>query len=155
VDPARFANASESEVFRQIADPSNVEAILKQRAGIVATGLFIQMAGIALIGDDTNNVLSGFGTQDNGTDILTGNGGADTFVFSGGRVTITDFSHSGGDLIDLSFLNFGAGITATELQAIISAAPDANTLDFGNGQVVAVANVNVNTLQTSDFILHH
>jgi ribose 5-phosphate isomerase A len=39
--------------FRQIADPSNVEAILKQRAGIVATGLFIQMAGIALIGDDT------------------------------------------------------------------------------------------------------
>ena len=108
-----------------------------------------------LIGDDTNNVLSGFGTQDNGTDILTGNGGADTFVFSGSHVTITDFSHSDGDLIDLSFLNFGAGITATELQAIISAAPDANTLDFGNGQVVAVANVNVNTLQSSDFILHH
>jgi Ca2+-binding RTX toxin-like protein len=108
-----------------------------------------------LIGNDNNNVLDGFGTRDNGSDILTGNGGADTFVFSGGHVTITDFSHADIDLIDLSFLNFGTGITQTELQAIISAAPDAHTLDFGNGQVVTVANANVSTLQSSDFILHH
>jgi len=108
-----------------------------------------------LIGDGNNNVLNGLGTHDSGSDILTGNGGADTFVFSGSHVTITDFSHSDGDLIDLSFLNFGAGITQTELQALISAAPDAHTIDFGNEQVVTVANVNVNTLQSSDFILHH
>lgn len=108
-----------------------------------------------LIGDGNNNVLNGFGTRDNGSDILTGNGGADTFVFSGGHTTITDFTHSDSDLIDLSFLNFGAGITDTELQAIISASPDQHTLDFGNGQVVTVANVNVSTLQSNDFILHH
>ena len=88
----------------------------------------------------------------NGSDVLTGNGGADTFVFSGSHITITDFSHSDGDLIDLSFLNFSAGITETELQAIISASPDAHTLDFGNGQVLTVTNVNVSTLQSSDFI---
>ena len=108
-----------------------------------------------LIGDGSNNVLNGFGTHDSGSDILTGNGGADTFVFSEGHVTITDFSHSDGDLIDLSFLNFGTGITDPELQAILSAAPDSHTLDFGSGQVVTVANVNVSTLQSSDFILHH
>ena len=70
-------------------------------------------------------------------------------------MTITDFSHSDGDLIDLSFLNFGTGITDPELQAILSAAPDSHTLDFGSGQVVTVTNVNVSTLQSSDFILHH
>jgi Ca2+-binding RTX toxin-like protein len=109
-----------------------------------------------LIGDGNSNVLDGNGTRDGGSDILTGNGGADTFVFSGSHVTITDFSHSDGDLIDLSFLNFGTGISETELQALITAAPDAHTLDLGDGQVLAVTNVNVSTLQSSsDFILHH
>jgi Ca2+-binding RTX toxin-like protein len=100
-------------------------------------------------------VLNGWGTRDNGGDILTGNGGADTFVFSGGHVTVTDFNHSEIDQIDLSNLNFGTGITWTELQALIAAAPDPHTLDFGNGQVLTITNVAVSTLQSSDFILHH
>ena len=108
-----------------------------------------------LIGDNNNNVLNGWGTHDNGGDVLTGNGGADNFVFSGGRVTVTDFHHADGDKIDLSNLNFGAGVTDTELQALVTAAPDPHTLDLGNGQVLTVSNVAVSTLQSSDFILHH
>jgi len=109
-----------------------------------------------LIGDNKANVLNGMGTRDNGSDILTGNGGADTFVFSGGRVTVTDFSPSDLDKIDLSFLNFGGGvITDAQLQALIAAAPDPHTLDFGNGQTLTLTNVNVSTLQSNDFILHH
>ena len=46
-----------------------------------------------LIGDNNNNVLNGYGGTSEVSDILTGNGGADTFVFSGGKVTVTDFSH--------------------------------------------------------------
>jgi hypothetical protein len=53
-------------------------------------------------GDDKANVLNGWG-HDNGSDILTDNGRANIFVFSGGRVTITDFNHSENDEIDLSF----------------------------------------------------
>jgi Ca2+-binding RTX toxin-like protein len=110
-----------------------------------------------LIGDNNNNVLNGNGGNSEVGDILTGNGGADTFVFSGGKVTVTDFSHSQIDLIDLSNLNFGAGIDASALQSLIDAAPaNSHTLDFGNGQVLALTNVDVHTLQTSsDFILHH
>jgi Ca2+-binding RTX toxin-like protein len=106
-----------------------------------------------LIGDDNDNVLNGGGNHGGG-DILTGHGGADTFVFSGGHVTITDFSHSDGDLIDLSFLNFGVGIADTDLPAILAAAPDAHTLNLGDGQVLTISNVNVSTLQSGDFILH-
>ena len=114
-----------------------------------------------LIGDNNNNVLDGYGTQ-GGSDILTGNGGADTFVFGGSNVTVTDFSHAQHDQIDLGNLNFGAGIDASALQALIDAAPvNAHTLDFGNGNgnVLTLTNVDVHTLQTtgptSDFILHH
>ena len=108
-----------------------------------------------LIGNDQNNVLNGGGTYNNGSDILTGGGGADTFVFSGGNVTVTDFSHNQTDQIDLGNLNFGAGIADAELQAVIAAAPDPHTLDFGNGQILTLTNVTVNTLQSNDFILHH
>jgi Ca2+-binding RTX toxin-like protein len=110
-----------------------------------------------LIGDNNNNVLNGYGGNSEVGDILTGNGGADTFVFSGGKVTVTDFSHNEVDQIDLGNLNFGAGIDASALQALIDAAPvNSHTLDFGNGQVLTLTNVDVHTLQTSsDFILHH
>ena len=108
-----------------------------------------------LIGDNNDNVLNGWGTRDNGSDTLTGNLGADTFVFSGSHVTITDFNHSQNDKIDLSFLNFGTGISQADLQSLITAAaPGAQTLDFGNEQTVTV-NVNVNSLQLGDFLGLH
>ena len=109
-----------------------------------------------MIGDSSNNVLNGFGAQDNSSDVLTGGLGADTFVFGGGRVTVTDFSGTGGegDKIDLSFLNFGEGLDWGELSTLL-ASSQGNTLDFGNGQVLTLTNVNVSTLQQSDFILQH
>src|SRR5262249_27078682 len=108
-----------------------------------------------LVGDNNANVLNGWGTPDNGSDTLTGNGGADTFVFSGGRVTVTDFNHLESDKVDLSFLNFGTGISQTELQSLIAAAPDSHTLDFGNGQSLTVNNVPVGSLQVGDFLGLH
>lgn len=108
-----------------------------------------------LIGDNNNNVLDGRGTHDHGTDTLTGNLGADTFVFSGGNVTITDFNSAEGDLIDLSNLNFGNEITSADLQSLLAAAPpDPHTLDLGIGQLT-LTNVNVSTLLPTDFILQH
>lgn len=108
-----------------------------------------------LIGDNNNNVLNGWGTRDNGSDTLTGNGGADTFGFSGGHFTITDFNHLQNDKIDLSFLNFGTGISQTELEFLITnAAPGAQTLDFGNEQTMTV-NVTVSSLQLGDFLGLH
>ena len=108
-----------------------------------------------LIGDNNANVLNGWGTRRHGGDTLTGNGGADTFVFSGGHVTVTDFNHAENDKVDLSFLNFGNGISDTEIQALIAAAPDLHTLDFGNGQTLTVVNVNVSSLQLGDFLGLH
>ena len=109
-----------------------------------------------LIGDNNNNVLDGNGTNNNGGDVLTGNGGADTFVFGGGKVTVTDFSHSQGDLIDLSNQNFGAGFADfSALLPLITAAGHGNALDFGNEQVLTLTNVDVSTLVQNDFILHH
>ncbi len=81
---------------------------------------------------------------DNGSDILTGRGGSDTFVFSGGNVTVTDFNQSEHDQIDLGNLNSGSGITAQDLQALIDAAPaNPHTLVFGDGQVLTLTNVDV------------
>ncbi|HET7805250.1 MAG TPA: cadherin-like domain-containing protein [Pseudolabrys sp.] len=108
-----------------------------------------------LVGDNNANVLNGWGSRDNGSDVLTGNGGGDTFVFNGGHVTVTDFNHSESDKIDLGFLNFGTGISQTELQSLITAAaPGSQTLDFGNDQTVTV-NVSVSSLQLSDFLGLH
>src|SRR6185436_17612143 len=109
-----------------------------------------------LTGDNNNNVLNGGGTHgDSGNDVLTGNGGKDTFVFSGGRVTVTDFNHAQNDKLDLSFVNFGTGISQAELQSLIAAAPDPHTLDFGNGQSLTLNNVTVASLQPNDLLGLH
>jgi len=109
-----------------------------------------------LVGDNNNNVLNGGGTHgDNANDTLTGNGGEDTFVFSGGHVTVTDFNHAQNDKLDLSFVNFGTGISQAELQSLIAAAPDPHTLDFGNGQSLTLNNVTVASLQPNDLLGLH
>jgi Ca2+-binding RTX toxin-like protein len=100
-----------------------------------------------LIGDANANILDGgYG----GNDVLTGSGGADTFVFHGSQETITDFNHGEGDLIDIS----GSGLSDTEVQTLIDAtSPGSDTIDFGNGNILTLAGVNVHTLITSaDFI---
>ena len=70
--------------------------------------------------DDVDDVLQG-GTSD---DTMTGGTGADTFKFNevSGADTITDFSTTEGDRIDLTA--FDASITWQQLQAVISAIED-------------------------------
>ncbi|UPJ41129.1 hypothetical protein IVB40_28160 [Bradyrhizobium sp. 40] len=75
-------------------------------------------AGVVLNGSQFSNVLIGSGFADvifggGGGDTLTGGGGADVFRFtqltSGQLSTITDFSHTQGDRIDLSAIDAIAG----------------------------------------------
>ena len=70
--------------------------------------------------DDTDDVLQG-GTSD---DTMTGGTGADTFVFDAdsGADTITDFSTTEGDKIDLTA--FAASITWAQLQAVMTQVED-------------------------------
>ena len=104
-----------------------------------------------LTGDNNDNTLDGRGNQGLTGDVLTGNGGADTFVFHGGSTTITDFTH-GVDHIDLQST---FGMTEPELAALIAHSTGDN-IDFGNSQSLTFTNINnVSThLSTSDFILH-
>ncbi len=55
-----------------------------------------------LTGNSGNNILDGA----KGSDVLTGNNGADTFIFNlnGGFDTVTDFSSSQGDMLDVTGL---------------------------------------------------
>ena len=83
--------------------------------------------------DDSDDVLQG-GTSD---DTMTGGTGADTFVFdeTSGNDTITDFSTTEGDQIDLTA--FTASITWQQLQAAMSAIEDdPNTLETESGTVI-------------------
>ncbi len=107
-----------------------------------------------LVGDGADNVLNGNGTSDTGIDLLTGAAGADTFVFAGGHVMVTDFNQTEHDQIDLSFLNNGAGIDQVALQALLDAASNLPVIDFGDGQTLTL-NVTVDTLTINDFILSH
>jgi hypothetical protein len=106
-----------------------------------------------LTGDDNANTLDGGYGGSNSHDTLTGLGGADTFVFNTGHVTITDFSETDLDHVDISHANNGSGFTDTQLTALL-AASTSNTIDFGNGNLLTFANItNVHAqLHLSDFL---
>src|SRR6185437_3700204 len=105
-----------------------------------------------LIGDSNSNVLDGgYG----GDDKLTGNNGADTFVVHGGHLTITDFSHSSGDKLDIT----GLGLSEADLDVLImAAAPGSDTIRYGDGNAITLSGVDVHSLNTvaadpnSDFL---
>ena len=85
-----------------------------------------------------------------GDDLLTGTEGAsgDTFVFNlnDDHDIITDFD------LGLDFVRLNIGVSAAELTAII-AASYGNTLDFGNGDAITFQGLNVQQLNTGNFIL--
>ena len=85
-----------------------------------------------LIGNDGSNLLTG----GKGHDILTGGLGADTFVFgpASGADTITDFSASQGDKIDLSAWH-------AQSTAIIHQDGANTTIDLGGGNIVTLTGV--------------
>ena len=84
-------------------------------------------------------------------DTLTGLGGADRFVFNSGHVTITDFHHDEGDLVDISHANNGSGFTDDQLNALL-AASTGDSIDFGNNNVLTFTGIVVNTLLATDFL---
>ena len=95
-----------------------------------------------LTGDaSANRIDGGYG----GDDVLTGLAGADTFVFHGGDLTVTDFNHGEGDLIDVS----GLGLTDTQVQALIDASSPGDTIDFGDGNALTLTGVDVHALITA------
>lgn len=69
-----------------------------------------------LFGDDGNDLLNGGGDDDQ----MTGGDGADFFQLGPGHDVITDFDLTSGDTILLNHKIFGANITFTEVQALIT-----------------------------------
>ena len=105
-----------------------------------------------LTGNAGANVLDGGFGGDNVHDTLTGLGGADTFVFNSGHVTITDFSEAQHDQVDISHANNGSGFTDAQLNALI-AASTGDTIDFGNNNLLTFTGINVSTqLHAGDFL---
>lgn len=103
-----------------------------------------------ITGNSNANILDGGGG--NGGDQLTGLGGADTFVFRSGFLTITDFNQGEGDLIDIRTLNGGAHIEDAQLDALIAASMG-DQLDLGNGNVIEVTGIDLQTqLSAANFI---
>ncbi len=95
---------------------------------------------------------SGFGDilkGDAGDNILTGLSGADTFIYSGGHDTITDFSQTDGDQIDLT----GSGISDwATLQALFSQNGADTLITFGTGNTLTLTGVTATNLAAADFI---
>ena len=109
--------------------------------------------------DDSDDVLQG-GTSD---DTMTGGTGADTFVFGeeSGADTITDFSTTEGDKIDLR--SFSQAITWDVLSTKITVVTDQNNVaigvridlsDWGGGTIVLNGITDVNDLTEDMFVLH-
>jgi len=104
-----------------------------------------------LTGNTGANILDGGFGGDNVHDTLTGLGGADRFVFNSGHVTITDFHHDEGDLVDISHANNGSGFTDDQLNALL-AASTGDSIDLGNNNVLTFTGIVVNTLLATDFL---
>jgi hypothetical protein len=122
----------------------------KTRVGSPLAAIISQNTGGAGI-DTLSNVANLFGSQF--SDNLTGLGGADTFVFNSGHVTITDFSELQGDLVDISHANNGSGFTVEQLNALLSASTG-DSIDFGNNNVLTFTGItNVSQqLHAGDFL---
>jgi hypothetical protein len=115
-----------------------------------------EMNSVSLTGTTGKDVIFATGYNDT----LTGNGGADTFVFrrdsgTGSHDTITDFQQ-GQNKIELD--GFFTGNSDPAFTALVEqlqqAASTVHDIGLGNNQVITLTGVNVNKLQTNDFIVH-
>jgi len=111
-----------------------------------------------LIGNAAANALNGWA----GTDILTGGGGADRFVFSSlahsvvgaNADRITDFSHAQGDRIDLSAIDANSTVAGNQAFTFIGNALYSGTvgeLRFAVSNGVTIVAGDLNGDGTSDF----
>jgi Ca2+-binding RTX toxin-like protein len=102
--------------------------------------------GDVLFGDANNNRITGGG----GADLLAGNGGNDTFVFTPGAANgdqIVDFDGAGAGSGDvLEFSGYGAGATFTQLdtthwQVNYNGNTQHDVITFQNGAAVHPSDV--------------
>ncbi len=96
---------------------------------------------ITLVGNSMANTI----IANTGADTLTGGGGADTFVMKPGEKaeTITDFSASGGDKVDISaYLAKGLHPTFTDHSTY-------STIHFSTGETITLLGVHANALSVS------
>jgi VCBS repeat-containing protein len=92
-------------------------------------------------------------------DTLTGNAGADTFVFAsepsgGSHDTVSDFQQ-GQDMIELDGFFSGPSDSAFTafLVSLENALDGVHDINLGNNHVITLSGVNVNTLDVGDFIV--
>ncbi len=107
-------------------------------------------------GADADTVMGGAGDDtlfaSDGADLLTGNEGADTFVFTGtfGATRVTDFDVTE----DQIALDIGALTPGEMLDLFIASATqvgNAVIYDDGAGRVIALSNVDLDTLTAANF----
>jgi Ca2+-binding RTX toxin-like protein len=152
-DTASYQHATSGvTVSLNVAAPQNTVGAGTDTLSNIAN-LFGSQFSDNLTGNAGGNILDGGFGGDNVHDTLTGLGGADTFVFNSGHVTITDFHHAENDHVDISHANNGSGFTVDELNALL-AASTGDSIDLGNNNVLTftgIANVS-QQLQVSDFL---
>jgi hypothetical protein len=103
-----------------------------------------------LIGSAYNDVLEGGGSA---ATTLTGGQGADLFVYRSGdgQVTVSDFTYSDGDRINLS--SYGALHTVIDVLALATQSGPNTVLSLPGGGSLTLDNVTKTNLTTSDFML--
>ena len=85
-----------------------------------------------IIGNESSNRIEGGG----GTDILTGDAGADNFVYIGGHTTITDYSE-----VDLDVVSVDPGLLRDEAMMSFGALVEGDAVyDFGGGNRLVLQN---------------
>jgi VCBS repeat-containing protein len=100
-----------------------------------------------LRGSPSGDALKG----DAGNNVLTGLGGADTFIYSDGADTVTDFSQAQGDTVDL----LDSGVTSfAAVQALLSQVGPDTLIDFTGGNTITLAGITYTDLHETDFIFH-
>ena len=129
---SEYGNAGTDLVYSGVSFTlgGNVENLtLTGKASLNGTGNSLDNI---LIGNAGNNILDG----GKGHDTLTGGLGADTFVFgaNSGADTVSDFSASQNDRIDLSAYTHGTANTA-----LISQVGVDTVIDLGGGNVVTLS----------------
>jgi Ca2+-binding RTX toxin-like protein len=151
-DTASYQHATSGvTVSLNVSGPQNTGGAGSDSLSNIAN-LFGSQFSDNLTGDNNANRLDGgFGGSDV-HDTLTGLGGADTFVFNTGHVTITDFSEAQHDLVDVTHANSGSTFTTAELNALIAASAG-DTIDFGNNNLLTFTGITVSTqLHAADFL---
>ncbi|MGL6211174.1 MAG: calcium-binding protein, partial [Paracoccaceae bacterium] len=119
--------------------------------------LFGETGNDIVRGDHGNDIVNGGIGNDTvdggaGNDRLFGGVGRDTFVFAHGfgADVVVDFA-DGRDLLDVSGFGF-ADFAALEATATIIDHGGATVINFGNGDRVLLAGVDVHAIEATDFL---